>query len=98
MKLWIVQVEDDLSPVQVGEEGLKSLDKHTNVPGRGRFTSKVGRVTAHTTLKEKVYAYACVSVCVYTCMCAVVGCERVCVCVCVCMCTCMCVCACDFSP
>ena len=81
MKLWIVKIEDDLSPVQVGEEGLKCLDKHSNVPGRGRFTSKVGRVTAHTTLKER--ERVCVCVCVHACM-GALGCacafEYVCVC------------------
>ena len=54
MKLWIVEVKDDFSPVEVREDGLQRLDKHSNIPrGRG-FPCKVGGVTAHTTLYCRV--------------------------------------------
>ena len=59
MKLGIVEVEYDLSPVEVRENGLQSLDKHSDVPSRRGFTSKVGRITSHTLH----------SVCVCMCVC-----------------------------
>ena len=64
MKLRVVEIEDDLSPVEVREEGLERLNKHSDVPRRRGFPCKVGRVTAHTTLererKRRYYVSDCV--------------------------------------
>ena len=65
MKIRIVEVEYDLSPVEIGEERLEGLDKHTDVPTCGEFTSKVGGLTTHTLHSVS----ECVCVCVCVCVC-----------------------------
>ena len=32
MKLRVIEIQDDLSPVEVREEGLQRLDKHADIP------------------------------------------------------------------
>ena len=48
MELWIVQVEYDLTPVEVWEERLEALDEDSHIPGGGEFPREVGWFTSHT--------------------------------------------------